>query len=91
MIWLNTVWFDLGCTWNLSVSSASPSSIVPKITPSSNSVRFARATRGSRNSGTPLAMASTPVRALHPAENAFNTSRTVTACTVWLGTSDVPV
>ena len=36
-------------------------------------------TRGSLNSGTPLAIASTPVSALHPAEKAFRTSSTLTA------------
>ena len=39
-------------------------------------MRLARATRGSLNSGTPLAMASTPVSALHPAENALRTRST---------------
>ena len=38
-------------------------------------MRFARTTRGSLNSGTPLAIASTPVSALQPAEKAFRTSR----------------
>ena len=48
----------------------------PGSRPSRSSVRLARATRGSLKSGTPLAMASTPVRALQPAEKAFSTRST---------------
>ena len=40
--------------------------------------------------GTPLAIASTPVSALQPAENAFNTSSTLTACSPWVGSSEWP-
>ena len=36
-------------------------------------------------------MASTPVKALHPAENAFSTRRMVIASTEWVATSDRPV
>ena len=59
-----------------------------RITPSSSSVRLARATRGSLKRGTPLAMASTPVRALQPAEKAFRISSTPTASSPWVGTSE---
>ena len=51
---------------------------------------MARATRGSLNSGTPLAMASTPVRALQPAENAFRTRKTDTASRHGWRTRDDP-
>ncbi len=40
--------------------------MVPRISPSITSVRLARTTRGSRNKGTPLAMASTPVERAAP-------------------------
>src|ERR1700686_229280 len=71
MIWLSTVWPERGPMCQRRANSARPSSMVPRITPRSNSVRLARMARGSLNSGTPLAMASTPVSALHPAENAY--------------------
>ncbi len=64
--------------------------MVPRITPSSISVRFARTPLGSRNNGTPLAMASTPVSALHPAEKAFRISSTVTAFSPDVGSCEVP-
>ena len=64
--------------------------MTPRMTPSSISVRLARTARGSRNSGTPLAMASTPVSALHPAEKALRMSRTVTALRPVVGSCDVP-
>ena len=53
--------------------------MAPRMSPSSISVRLARTVRGSRKSGTPLAIASTPVSALQPAEKALRTSRIVTA------------
>jgi len=46
--------------------------------PSSNSVRLARTIIGALKSGTPLAIASTPVSALHPAENALSPRRMLT-------------
>ena len=64
--------------------------MAPRMRPSSTSVRLARTVRGSRNSGTPLAIASTPVSALHPAEKAFRTSRNVTAFRPVVGSWDVP-
>ncbi len=42
------------------------------------------------NSGTPLAIASTPVSALQPAENAFSTSSTLTASSALAGISERP-
>ena len=73
-----------------SASTASPSSITPRIVPSSISVRLARLTRGSLNCGTPLAIASTPVSALQPAEKAFSSSSTLTASSGTRGTSGTP-
>ena len=58
--------------------------------PRSRSVRLARVTRGSLNCGTPLAIASTPVSALHPAEKALSTSRIPTASTACAGTREWP-
>ncbi len=42
MIWLSTVWPERGPTCQRLASTASPSSIAPRITPSSSSVRLAR-------------------------------------------------
>jgi len=53
--------------------------------PRRSSVRCARLIRGSLNDGVPLAMASTPVSALHPDANAFKMSRTPTVAVVELG------
>ncbi len=64
--------------------------MAPRMRPSRSSVRFARTVRGSRNKGTPLAIASTPVSALHPAEKAFRTRRIVTALSPVVGVWDVP-
>ena len=64
--------------------------MAPRMRPSSISVRLARTARGSRNSGTPLAIASTPVSALQPAEKALRTSRTVTALSPVVGSWEVP-
>ena len=90
MIWLSTVWPVRGPMCQRLASTASPRSIVPRITPSSNSVRLARRTRGFRNSGTPFAIASTPVSALHPAENAFRISRMLTGSSGTAGSSERP-
>src|SRR2546430_16169380 len=90
MIWLSTVWPERGPTCQRSASTARPSSITPRMVPSSSSVRLARLTRGSLNSGTPLAIASTPVSALQPAEKAFSSSRTLTASSGCRGISDTP-
>ena len=53
-------------------------------------MRLARTARGSRKRGTPLAIASTPVSALHPAENALRTKRIVTALSPVVGSWLVP-
>ncbi len=53
--------------------------------PSISSVRCARLARGSRKVGTPLAMASIPVRAEQPAENALRISTTPRASLMWIG------
>ena len=70
--------------------TARPSNMAPRMTPSSTSVRLARTVRGSRKSGTPLAMASTPVSALQPAEKALRMSRNVTALSPTVGVWDFP-
>ncbi len=90
MIWLSTVWPERGPTCQRSVSTARPSSIAPRIPPSNSSVCLARRTRGCLNSGTPLAIASTPVSALHPAENAFSSSSTLTASSACAGSRERP-
>ena len=90
MIWLSTVWPVRGPMCQRLANTARPSSITPRMTPSSTSVRLARMTRGSRNSGTPLAIASTPVNALQPAEKALRMSRNVTAFSPSVGSCEVP-
>ncbi len=85
MIWLSTVWPERGPICHRFARTARPSNMAPRITPSIISVRFARTTRGSRNSGTPLAIASTPVKALQPAEKALRTRSTVTALSPVVG------
>ena len=90
MIWLSTVWPERGPMCQRLASTARPSSIVPRITPNSSSVRFARTTFGSLNNGTPFAIASTPVSALHPAEKAFRTRRTLTVSRPWVGSQRPP-
>ena len=52
--------------------------MVPRSAPRITSVRIARFARGSRNTGTSLAIASTPVSALQPAAKALSSSRTPT-------------
>src|SRR5258706_10052674 len=78
MTWLRTVCPARGTICQRLASTATPSSIAARIEPSSNSVRLARTIRGALKSGTPFAIASTPVSALHPAENALRTSRMLT-------------
>nr|WP_303714193.1 hypothetical protein [Kutzneria buriramensis]WKX13900.1 hypothetical protein Q4V64_42800 [Kutzneria buriramensis] len=48
--------------------------ITPSTPPRATSARWARLTRGTRNDGTALARASTPVSALHPEAKAFSSS-----------------
>jgi hypothetical protein len=69
-------------------SVSTSSSIAPRITPSSSSVLLARRARGGLNSGTPLAIASTPVSALQPAENAFSSSSRPTGSTARAGSNE---
>lgn len=61
-----------------------------RIAPSSSSVCFALTARGGRNSGTPLAMASTPVSDVSPAANALSTRTIPTASIACDGTSECP-
>ncbi len=70
---------DRGTTCQRRISSPSPSSMTPSSTPSDTSVCWARRTRGCRNCGTELAIASTPVSAEHPDANALRISSTPTA------------
>ena len=68
--------------------SASPISITASRTPSEISVRCAVLTLGSRNAGTPLEIASTPVTAEHPDANAFNSNRIPTVSVAPTGILD---
>jgi hypothetical protein len=51
---------------------------LPRIAPIATSVRRALRASGGRNAGTPLEIASTPVRAVQPAAKACRTSSTPT-------------
>ena len=62
-------------------------SITASSAPNMSSVRWARFTRGSRKAGTPLAMASTPVSAEHPAAKALSTRTSPTLSLMCAGTS----
>ena len=66
---LGSTIFTPACT----ASTAIPKNIVTAIVPMRSSVRAALSAFGSRNAGTPLAMASTPVSAAQPDENARRT------------------
>ncbi|SLA02017.1 Uncharacterised protein [Mycobacteroides abscessus subsp. abscessus] len=63
-----------------------PSIIAPRSTPSATSARCARRIRFSLNCGVALAMASTPVNAAQPLENALSTSKIPMVPTVWEST-----
>src|SRR6516162_5007896 len=77
--WASTVMPGCGTTSNLWIRMPRPISIAPSRMPSQTSVAWARRSRGWRNSGTALAMASTPVSAEQPEANARRMSRTPTA------------
>ena len=65
--------------WNLRISTEMPISMAPSRMPSHISVCCARLARGFLNSGTALAIASTPVSAEQPEANAFSSSSSPTA------------
>ena len=75
----STVVEECGTTENRWIKMPRPISIPPSSRPSQTSVCWARRARGLRNSGTALAIASTPVSAEQPEANALSTSRTPTA------------
>jgi len=77
--WASTVMPDWGTTWNFLIRIPRPISIPPSRMPSQTSVCCARRALGLRNSGTALAIASTPVSAEQPEANALSTSRIPTA------------
>ena len=58
------------CTLEISASAVMPTNIDTAITPIATSVIWAFLAFGGRNAGTPLAIASTPVSAVQPEENA---------------------
>src|SRR3954466_6673088 len=65
------------CTWT--ASQDTPTNIAIAIAPSTSSVFAAFRPCGRRDGVTPLAIASTPVRAVDPDANARNTTNAVTA------------
>jgi hypothetical protein len=58
------------CTLLINASAVRPANINDAMVPIISSVTWAFRAFGGRNAGTPLAIASTPVRAVHPEENA---------------------
>ena len=59
--------------------------MAPSNTPNATSQCWARFTAGVRNSGTALAIASTPVSEEHPAEKALRITTTPSASVAWTG------
>jgi hypothetical protein len=74
--WASTVMLECGTTSNFLIRIPRPISMLPSRMPSQTSVCCARRALGWRNSGTALAIASTPVSAEQPEANAFSMSRT---------------
>src|SRR5438105_11685173 len=70
-IWEITVSSWLGYGWRWWASTDTPKNRTPKITPIQRIVVAALCDFGRRKAGTPLEMASTPVRATAPEENPF--------------------
>jgi hypothetical protein len=63
------------CTFAINASAVSPLNIETAIAPMANSVICALRALGGRNAGTPFAIASTPVSAVQPEENARNVKK----------------
>ncbi len=80
-----------GTMWYCRMSSDNPISIIPSNAPSAISVCWARFTAGVRKAGTALAMASTPVSAEQPAENALSSNTIPTASTGSAGPRSAPM
>jgi hypothetical protein len=70
--WKPTRSSECSATWTseISASAVTPVNIATAINPISSSVAAALRLLGARNAGTPLLIASTPVRAVQPEENA---------------------
>ena len=66
----STVSLSLSVGWSRWASTEIPKNAVARITPIQTRVVAAFRASGLRNAGTPLEMASTPVRATAPEENA---------------------
>src|SRR5260370_25910801 len=77
-----TVCSPTGSTVKWCARYVEPAKNVPRMSPIHRRTVAAFFDSGGRNSGTPLEMASTPVRAEHPDANARNKSQVVTA--VWV-------
>ncbi len=58
------------CTWEISARAVTPTNIEMAIVPMMTSVFWALRAFGGLKAGTPLAIASTPVSAVHPDEKA---------------------
>ncbi len=63
------------CTFAIRASAVMPANIVTAIAPIATSVIWAFVAFGGLNAGTPLAIASTPVSAVQPDENARSTKK----------------
>ena len=71
------------CTWLISASAVTPANIDTAMTPSRASVVAAFLLFGLRNAGTPLLIASTPVSAVQPEENARSSRKTSSRPVYW--------
>src|ERR1700751_826953 len=78
-IWETTESVELGRAWTCTARYETPRNIAIAIVPRTASVFAAFFPCGWRKALTPLAIASTPVRAVDPDENARRTTKTVTA------------
>ena len=69
--------FSATRTWVTSASAVTEMNMLTAMTPRRSSVRAAFSLFGGLNAGTPLLIASTPVSAVHPDENARSTRNTL--------------
>ena len=76
-IWETTESVELGIAWTWTARYETPRNIVIAIVPSTASVLAAFFPCGCRNALTPFAIASTPVRAVEPDENARSRTKSV--------------
>ncbi len=77
------------CVCDINASAVTPTNIVIARMPMAVIVRAALSDLGFRNAGTPLEIASTPVSAVQPEENARSASKAIAkvfspTCSAWI-------